>query len=68
MIVLQVEEMSCAHCVSMVTKAVQSVDGTARVDIDLASKRVQVESQADAVAIADAISDAGYPVTSSKAA
>ncbi|GGC74686.1 heavy-metal-associated domain-containing protein [Undibacterium terreum] len=65
MVVLQVEEMSCAHCVSMVTKAVQSVDSAARVDIDLASKKVQVDSQADVTAIADAINDAGYPVTSS---
>lgn len=66
MVVLQVEEMSCSHCVSMVTKAVRSVDSSARVDVNLASKQVQIESQADAAEIADAIIDAGYPVTSSK--
>ncbi|HTD04142.1 heavy-metal-associated domain-containing protein [Undibacterium sp.] len=66
MVVLQVEEMSCSHCASMVTKAVRSVDSAARVDIDLANKKVQIESQADVAEIADAINDAGYPVTSSK--
>lgn len=65
MVVLQVEEMSCSHCVSMVTKAVRSVDAAARVDVDLASKKVQVETQAEAAEIAEAIADAGYPVSSS---
>ena len=32
---LQVENMSCGHCVNAVTKAVQSVDPQAQVQIEL---------------------------------
>ena len=43
MIVFEVNDMTCGHCVSMITKAVKQTDGAARVEFDLASKRVQIE-------------------------
>lgn len=64
---LQVEGMTCGGCVRSVTKAVQSVDGNARVDVDLASKKVTVESQAGLDAVKGAISEAGYDVTAGAA-
>jgi copper chaperone len=63
---LQVEGMSCGHCVSSVTKSVQSVDSAAKVDVNLANKTVRVDSRADLNAVTSAIADAGYPVTASK--
>lgn len=65
--VFQVENMSCGHCVQAVTKAVQSVDAQASVDVDLGAKRVSVQSSAAADRLSAAIVDAGYPVTDSKA-
>jgi Cu+-exporting ATPase len=65
---LTVDGMSCGHCVGRVTKSVQSVDQGARVDIDLATKKVKVDSSADIEKIAAAIDDAGYPVLEKKAA
>ncbi len=62
MIEFQVEGMSCQHCVKAVTKAVQAVDPQAQVSVDLAAKRVSVESKADAPALAKAIRDEGYKV------
>ncbi|MGV3742786.1 MAG: cation transporter, partial [Burkholderiaceae bacterium] len=44
---LKVEGMSCGHCVKAVTGAVQGIDSAARVEIDLPSKTVRVESSAD---------------------
>lgn len=64
---LQVEGMTCGGCVRSVTKAVQSVDGNARVDVDLASKKVTVESQTGLDAVKAAISEAGYDVTAGAA-
>jgi copper chaperone len=64
---LQVEGMSCDGCVRSVTKSVQSLDGKAKVDVDLASKKVRVESQASLDAVKAAISDAGYDVTAGAA-
>ncbi|MGK5071921.1 heavy-metal-associated domain-containing protein [Janthinobacterium sp. ZB1P44] len=63
---LQVENMSCGHCVGSVTKAVQAIDPAAQVQIDLASKRVTVESSSALGAISAAIVEAGYPVTSAQ--
>jgi copper chaperone CopZ len=55
-----VEGMTCGHCVQTVTKAVKGLDANAHVDVDLASKMVQVETTAQAERVAAAISDAGY--------
>jgi copper chaperone len=62
MIEFQVEGMSCQHCVAAVTKAVQALDPDARVQIELQSGRVQVESKQNADALSTAIADAGYAV------
>ena len=60
---LTVEDMSCGHCVGRVTKAVQSVDEAAKVSVDLPSKRVTIDSEADLERIVAAIDAAGYPVS-----
>jgi Cu+-exporting ATPase len=64
---LTVEDMSCGHCVGRVTKSVQALDKDAKVDVDLATKKVKVDSTADLDAIARAIDAAGYPVTAKSA-
>jgi copper chaperone len=60
---LQVENMSCGHCVGAVTKAVQALDAAATVAIDLASKSVRIDSSAALADLTAAISAAGYPVS-----
>ncbi len=62
---LQVENMSCGHCVNAVTKAVQAIDARATVNVDLAQHKVRVESAAALEKISGAIVEAGYPVTGS---
>ncbi len=59
---LTVDGMSCAHCTGRVTKAVQAIDQGATVAIDLATKRVTIDSSASVEMLADAIDEAGYPV------
>lgn len=61
MIAYQVNDMTCGHCVSTITKAVKWVDPTAQVAIDQASKRVEISSNSSsAPALKDAIVAAGY--------
>jgi len=60
--VFDVEGMSCNHCAKAVTKAVQQIDPQALVQVDLASKKVEVESTQTRQAIAQAIADEGYTV------
>lgn len=64
---LKVEGMSCGHCVSAVTKSVQEVDASAKVDVNLAQQKVHVKSAAPLEKIQGAIVEAGYPVLSSSA-
>lgn len=53
--------MSCGHCVGAVTRAVKSLDPAAQVNIDLASKKVVVQSSQDQSTVAAALAEAGYP-------
>jgi copper chaperone len=61
MIAFQVNDMTCGHCVSTITKAVKATDNDARVSIDLAAHRVEIEpAHSDAQELEDAIKEAGY--------
>jgi len=62
MIELTVNGMTCGGCVRSVTRAVNSVDPSASVEVDLPTKRVKVDSQADAARIQQAIAQAGYEI------
>ncbi|PYI50841.1 copper ion binding protein [Paenibacillus flagellatus] len=60
---LQVEGMSCGHCVSSIEGAVRNVGASAKVD--LGSKTVTVdydEAKVSLAAIKEAIEDQGYDV------
>lgn len=59
---LDVQKMTCNHCVRAVTQAVQSLDRQATVEVDLADGTVRVGGGVDAEAAAKAIRDAGYTV------
>ena len=59
---LQVDNMSCGHCVGAVTKAVQAIDPAAKVEVDLASKTVKIDSASALAPLKSAIADAGYPI------
>ncbi len=60
MIEFKVEDMTCGHCAGVIGKAVKSVEPGARLEVDLAAKRVRIDGQAEAAEFADAIREAGY--------
>lgn len=61
MITFQIEDMTCGHCASKITKAIKATDALATVQIDLSNHRVQIEpKQANATELSKAIKDAGY--------
>ena len=60
MIELNVEGMTCNHCVKAVTRAVQEVDPGAEVSVDLQGGRVRVDGKGSADVLSRAISEAGY--------
>lgn len=60
MVTFQINDMTCGHCASAISRAVASVDRTARLDIRVQEKLVHIESHAPAAELAQAIQDAGY--------
>ncbi len=63
MIEFKVQDMSCGHCASVITRTVRELDAQAKVDIDLGNKTVRIESSEDRSALAQALDEAGYPTT-----
>jgi copper chaperone len=61
MIEFQVPAVSCGHCVRAIHEAVKEVDAQAKVDVNVDTKRVNVESSADRVKLVAALTEAGYP-------
>jgi copper ion binding protein len=60
---LDVEGMTCNHCVMHVTNALKEVAGVSNVKVDLASKKAVVEgTKLDDNAMKAAVTDAGYVV------
>lgn len=60
---LDVEGMTCKHCVMHVTQALKDLAGVTKVQVDLATKKAVVEgSNLDDSAMKAAVADAGYEV------
>jgi copper chaperone len=60
MIEIAVNDMTCGHCASVITKAVQETDAAARCEIDLAARTVRIASAEPAQPFVEAIAQAGY--------
>ena len=60
MAVFKIEDMTCGHCAGVITRAVQSLDEAAKLEIDLAAATVRIASQMSAQELAAVIEAAGY--------
>ena len=60
MIELTVNDMTCGHCASSITRAVKDVDAAGRCEVDLAAKKVRIDSAQPAEAFVEAIAEAGF--------
>ncbi|WP_296763485.1 heavy-metal-associated domain-containing protein [Sediminimonas sp.] len=58
-----VPEMSCGHCTAAIEAALKAADPEARVDCDLGTRHVSIESRLDPDALKAAIAGAGYDAT-----
>jgi len=63
MLSLKVSGMTCGGCIKAVTKAIQSQDAQAKVEVDLASQIVSLETSLSAAQASQIIADAGFPVS-----
>lgn len=60
MIEISVNDMTCGHCASAITRAVKDVDAAGRCEVDLGAKRVRIESSRPAEEFRAAIQEAGF--------
>lgn len=64
----RVDDMTCGHCASSITKAVHAIDARARIEVDLARHLIHIDpAEADTQSLSQAIVDAGYSPLSVKA-
>ena len=61
MIELNLPDMTCGHCVRVVTQAVKTVDEQATLEVDLPSHRVRIDSPAPPERFRAALAEQGYP-------
>lgn len=65
-VTVTVTGMTCGHCATSVREEVESIAGVTAVDVDVASGKVTIDSQAQigTDAIRGAIEEAGYQLAS----
>lgn len=59
--VLNLEGLTCGHCVASTRKALEAVSGTTKVEVEL--NKAVVEGSAPAQELIDAVEEAGYQAT-----
>ncbi len=63
MLTLKVSGMTCGGCINAVTRAIQSQDPQAKVEADLATQTVNLETSLSVAQAGQIITDAGFPVS-----
>ncbi len=58
---LKIENMTCGGCANSVTKAIQSIDPTARIETNPVARSVTLETTASTAELQKALENAGYP-------
>jgi copper ion binding protein len=64
--IINIEGMSCGHCVKRVENALKEIDGIKEVEVVLEENKaiIEFEGQIEDKTLIDAIDDAGYTVLS----
>lgn len=60
--VIKIKGMSCQHCVNMVTKALQNIEGVKRVEVSLekAEARIETDRPIESRVLDEVLKKAGY--------
>lgn len=56
-----IHSMSCGGCVSRIVQAVKILDAQAKIEVDLPTKTVRIDSSEDRESVTAALIEAGYP-------
>ncbi|MBB1598454.1 heavy-metal-associated domain-containing protein [Variovorax sp. UMC13] len=56
-----IQSMSCGGCASRIAQAVKNLDAKAKIEVDLPTKTVRIDSTEDRASVTAALMEAGYP-------
>ena len=56
-----IQSMSCGGCASRIAQAVRNLDATAKIEVDLPTRTVRIDSAEDRASVIAALTEAGYP-------
>ena len=62
MLSLKVSGMTCGGCINAITRAIQAEDPQAKVQADLGTKTVSLETTLSQAQASQLLTDAGFPV------
>ena len=62
-LLMRVEAMTCDGCAEAVRRAIRRLDPEAVVEVDRAHERVAIKTKARSLAVAEALTKAGYTAT-----
>jgi copper chaperone len=63
MTTFHIPDMSCGHCKATVEKTIHALDPAARIEFDMAARRIALDSRAESAKVRVALTEAGYPAT-----
>lgn len=63
MITFTIPSLSCGRCVAAITQAIEAIDPTAELDVELSSRSVRIDSDLPVATFAAALESAGYGPT-----
>lgn len=56
-----IPSMSCGGCEGRIAQALKQLDAQARIEVDIPARTVRIDSTEDRAAVAEALTEAGYP-------
>lgn len=66
MLEMTIPDMTCGHCMNVITRAIGEIDSNAKVNFDLSTHTVSIAGAASATDLRAAIENAGYTVSDTK--
>ena len=57
----EIQSMSCGGCASRVAQAVKNLYAQAKIEVDMPTRTVRIETTEDRATVAAALAEAGYP-------
>ncbi|MFH0129890.1 heavy-metal-associated domain-containing protein [Variovorax sp. EL159] len=57
----EIQSMTCGGCASRVARAIKNLDAQARIEFDMPTRTVRIDTTEDRASVVAALAEAGYP-------